>query len=454
MPKLSVIIASDSHWEHIDDTLTSLENQTVTDFEVIFIRPQIDKALADSITEFCMKAEGRFDITEEDALVPNLLNRGLLAASGEYIMFLTPGDFLPEGSIEGFIETAAEKADIITGRFWLNSENSEPGYDKNADSIVLKPQIDRFSKSFPHFFEISCRIFKLKALEKHNITFPETKHMYDYLFFMRAVLSGMKISGCPYGILYRKVRSLTEGDIREGVPTKEGLEQTLEALRQIEELAQLKIIEETGIFEGDEYYIQELLESQINLLLNRFYRRFWYLDAKTLKLLKAAVYERVEKLTESRFARLKDEHKDLSFPFIYGSIDEAVAEPTFSFIIDVTKGDITQLVESFYLQSFPFFELFVKESVVDSGRAGNKWLDAPNFVITPDKNFFGLARSHARSRTIIVTKDDEPLDAEVLKATHNAAVPNFLKAAVFTKNKKEKSIRTYLKNKGASLSDD
>ena len=76
MPKLSVIIASDSHWEHIDDTLTSLENQTVTDFEVIFIRPQIDKALADSITEFCMKAEGRFDITEEDALVPKLLNRG------------------------------------------------------------------------------------------------------------------------------------------------------------------------------------------------------------------------------------------------------------------------------------------------------------------------------------------------------------------------------------------
>jgi len=453
MPKLSVIIASDSHWEHIEDTIESLENQTSDDFEVVFIRPQKESEAEKPIADFCSRAEGRFDVIEECGITPKLFNRGLIAASGEYIMFLTPGDFLPPDSIENFLYAAESRADIITGRFWLNRENSEPGYNKFADAVVLRPEIDRFSAYLPRCHELGCRIFRIRSLQKHNIEFPPVPVMYDYLFFMRAVLSGMKISGTPYGILYRKIRTISDFDIREGLPTKENLQITLDAFKEIEKLAILRITEETGIFEGDEYYIQELLESQISYLIDCFYRRIWLMDDETLGLLKSAIGEMMEKLTDSRKERLKEEHKDISFPFMYDSIQDAANEPTFSFILDVPKGSAKELIDSFYLQTFPFFELFVSESVADSGRAGDRWLDSPNFYIAPDRNFHAVARAHAKSKTIILIKDNTPLDSEVLKATHSAEVPNALKSAIFTKNRIQKRMRTSLKNKGASLKD-
>ncbi|MBO4395962.1 MAG: CDP-glycerol glycerophosphotransferase family protein [Eubacterium sp.] len=114
--KLSIIIPYSHELTYIRDCFTSLNEQTVRDFEVVFVS---DHAATDDLA--MIKQEPvefpiRFiELTGERTGVAAARNEGIKNSKGEFIMFLDCDDFIEKTAVEEFLE-AADDRDLVYAR--------------------------------------------------------------------------------------------------------------------------------------------------------------------------------------------------------------------------------------------------------------------------------------------------------------------------------------------------
>lgn len=90
MPKVSIILVTYNSETSIEKTLNSIINQKYDDFELILL----DRNSKDKTLEIAGKYKERIKkwISEPDKNYYDTLNKGILLAQGEYILFLNSGD--------------------------------------------------------------------------------------------------------------------------------------------------------------------------------------------------------------------------------------------------------------------------------------------------------------------------------------------------------------------------
>lgn len=430
-------------------TLEGLCEQTVEDFEVLIVDNGVtDEAVKALIKEYCDEYVGFDSMEIGHVSVPAARNAALRRVRSDFLLFMNGGDYLSPESAEKFLACAEEtKADIILPRFYYYGDD-EPYYDSWNDKLAVVPDIDRLDTALINTLDLDGRLFKRKMFDLYGLSFPDIPVMYNASLLIKCAFGGAKLAGCA-GAIYEHKYSLINDGFPEGEkPSKETLVCTIEVLDHLYETVVSVVSEESGAAEGDEYSIQETLHSCFRTLVERFYRRFWFLDDECLEILRAKFEALSAEMTDERRLKLNTENKDLRFPAMYIKQSDAAALPLFSLIIDTLDiPHLSELIRSVYLQKFPFFELFIRDNDFNSGCFPEEWKDVLNLHVLPKDGFYAAARGAAKGAAIAV-KGSRPIDSSVLSELSTSKLPRTILQYRFTQMRGQTNAKRYLKHKG------
>mgnify|MGYP000873106859 CR=1 FL=1 len=144
MFKLSIITINRNNAVGLRKTIESVVNQTYTDFEYIIIDGASTDDSVNIIKEYaeatlsCGEGLGErlYWISEPDKGIYNAMNKGILKAKGEYLLFLNSGDwFCNKTTLEDVFELNREE-DLIYGDIISYNSEEEKIPDIYPDQIT------------------------------------------------------------------------------------------------------------------------------------------------------------------------------------------------------------------------------------------------------------------------------------------------------------------------------
>lgn len=449
---LTAIVTACTSADRIKYTLEGLVEQSTEDFDVVIVDYGCPEDAKKTIKEYCDEYVGFESFEIPRCLVPAARNAGVKHAKGDLLYFIDGGDYISPDSVEAVIKAADEhNADIIATRLYISGEN-EPYYDRWADIICAVPEVDRFDSSLLHTLDYDGRVYRKKFFDLYSLSFPEIPVFYNAAFLIRCVYGcDAKVSGVVTAIYDKRKGVFSDGFTDKSEPSDENLAICTDVYEKAFSDIQSLVEEETGTCDGDEYAVQEMLSVYFNVLTERFYRYFWYLSDESLEKIRDKYEEISHLLTEDRRNKMYNSYKDLRFPQMYVTRADAAALPLFSIIGDIDNPeDLDGFIESLYIQRFPFFELYLRQSIMESESFPERWRSAENITVLPDEKFFETARKKAKGIPIIV-KDPEPLDPKILSELSLSKAPKSVIQYMFASKRKKYSTKTYLKHKGLAM---
>lgn len=174
--KVSVIVPIYNAAEYLENNIYSIINQTYRNIEIILV----DDGSTDDSLEICEKVKSKDSriklISKENGGVSTARNEGLKKATGKWVMFMDPDDYLEVTIIERLLSNLSADTDIIS---------------TSCTSFTSK------EKKVVHFFD-GNRVFKTKNQKKMlfmQLLWPE--YGQSTSFADTAI-------GVPWGKLYRK----------------------------------------------------------------------------------------------------------------------------------------------------------------------------------------------------------------------------------------------------------
>lgn len=120
---LSIITVNLNNASGLRNTIKSVINQTYTNYEYIII----DGGSTDGSREVIKEYTNRITywVSETDNGIYNAMNKGILQANGEYLLFLNSGDWLFNNTILSRIFELPKSAEIIYGNLNVIMKNGE-----------------------------------------------------------------------------------------------------------------------------------------------------------------------------------------------------------------------------------------------------------------------------------------------------------------------------------------
>ena len=452
MATLTVIVTAFNSAEKLKYTLEGLVSQSTEEFDVVIVDNGCDEAAKAVIKEYCDEYVGFEALEISRCLIPEARNEGVKKAKGELVYFIDSGDYIAPETIEAILGAADEtKADIISPRYYVSGEN-EPYYDTWMDMLATVPAIDRFDRAFLNTLDVDGRVYRKKFFDLYSLKFPSTPVFYNADFITKCVFGcDAKMTGVAAAIYAKRNGVYADGFNENAEPSEENLDVLIDVYERTYSDIKSIIEEETGSFDGDEYTAQEILTVYFEELTNKFYRYFWYLTDASLEKLRNK-YEGISALlTKERRDKINKTFADLRFPQMYITRNDAAELPLFSILADLNdNSQLDEFVESLFIQRFPFFELFVKQSASDDPSFPQKWKNTENVKVLPDEGFYQNARTKASGITINV-KDPTPLDPRIFSELSLTKAPKSFIQYIFTSKRKQYSTKTYLKNKGFAM---
>ncbi len=193
MPKVSVIVPCYNVGPYVERCLNSLTGQSLRDIEIICID---DKSTDDtlSVVEKCAAADERIHIIRhtENTGVSTARNDGLARATGEYVGFVDPDDYVDLDFYEKLYNTAvAEDADIARGGVRIT--------DTDGNARIERSIIDNIKKfgKWRFFWQWWTAIYRHDMLTSHNITFPANIPTgQDSVFLTDCIRRANKVAIC------------------------------------------------------------------------------------------------------------------------------------------------------------------------------------------------------------------------------------------------------------------
>lgn len=452
MNRLSVIIPVYNGEKYLEKTLECLITQTVENFEVIIVDDGSTDSTAEIAKRYCEDYDGFYYIYQEHKGVYAARNAGIEKAKCEYLLFLDCGDIITAGSIEAIFAVSDEhNADIVTGRCWKNGD-IEYEYDKSLDILATQPEIDMMESRLLYSQYIGAKAFRKKLFDLYNIRFLDLSAYGEILFTMQCVFKNVKISGCSDFILEKTVKHIEDGLSRFEMPSTENIRSAKYVFSEIFEMGKELITEQTGNFDGDETYIQEIIYMIYRFYLENFYRKYWYMTNEAIAEMKDDFEKYASLVQPERFKKLQQANQDIRLPYIYTDKAEAAAEPEFSILFDIAdESEYKPFLRSLYAQTYPFFEVIVSESKYNSEFFPEEFKNMENLTVLPDKGFHSQARKIAKSKYCFVIKNGTPLDVRTLRETAESKVPDFMKQYIFSQKRSTLNARKVLKDKGLNL---
>ncbi len=106
---ISVITVSYNSSETIEDTITSVMNQSIHEYEHLII----DGESTDNTLEICSKYPHLKIFSEPDNGIYDAMNKGIIRSRGKYILWLNSDDYLLDNDVLKNVFEDFENADII-----------------------------------------------------------------------------------------------------------------------------------------------------------------------------------------------------------------------------------------------------------------------------------------------------------------------------------------------------
>lgn len=176
-PKITIITINFNNAAGLKKTLQSVVNQTYKNIEYIVV----DGASSDGSKELIemFKNEIAIAIVEPDTGIYNAMNKGIKAASGDYLLFLNSGDWLTSDII---IQEAISKKldkDIVYGDLLF--------FDSEKEWVWNLPSQLTFQTFFTSTIAHPSAFIKRKLFEVVGMYDETLKIVSDWKFFITAI---------------------------------------------------------------------------------------------------------------------------------------------------------------------------------------------------------------------------------------------------------------------------
>lgn len=179
MPKITIITVNYNNAIGLEKTILSVLNQTYSDFEYIII----DGNSTDGSKEVILKYQDKITywVSEPDNGIYNAMNKGINAATGDYLLFMNSGDVLVDDVT--ILNCCAEKLveDIVAFDCFLEKDNTITGRRTHIENPTL---FYVYKKGFKHQSTFIKRsLFQKVGLYNESYTIAG-----DYEFWIRSFL--------------------------------------------------------------------------------------------------------------------------------------------------------------------------------------------------------------------------------------------------------------------------
>ena len=263
-PLVSVVIPFYNAAVYLPRCLENLQNQTLKEIEYLFV----DDGSTDegaTFIEHCRNEQIKLIRLPHNSGQSIARNRGIAAASGEYIGFIDADDKIDNAYFEQLYQTAVKnQADIAMAATVMYHGN------KPAMMIPQQPKAEDFTDKMsllPHG-AVWDKIFKAELLQKHQLDFFPQRIWEDSLFNLQALFYANKICTKP-SVAYHYY--LNEGSsLNNRGKQKKKREDNLFIAKKMLEFAHAHLPEkDIGIVEN--FISKKMFLDQ--LLLNRSFRQ-------------------------------------------------------------------------------------------------------------------------------------------------------------------------------------
>lgn len=180
MPKFSIIIPVYNTEKYLDKCLSSVFNQSFSDYEVIVVN---DGSTDDSykiIEEYEKKFSNLKNFVKENGGLSSARNYGVANACGEYILFLDSDDYY-ESDLLYVLNSNLNECDVV--RFGVQDVFDDGRVVRYNDTVFNKTNgIDAFNYICRfHYVEIACAYcFKREFWNKNGFKFLDGAYHEDF----------------------------------------------------------------------------------------------------------------------------------------------------------------------------------------------------------------------------------------------------------------------------------
>lgn len=291
MEKVSIILPIYNVEEYIAECLDSIINQTYRNLEIILV----DDGSPDGSGKICDEYQQKDDrivvVHKKNEGVSAARNTGLELATGEYITFADPDDWLESDMIEKMVEVLGRRqADISFCRFHTEIMPEDKQYLYQAIEQACGDGNDalcQMVKSFAYGTMVWNKLFKRNTIFFDNtyIKFCEDlKCGEDEVWLIEVVQNAKKVAYLKDELYYWRVRenSAYRDDVITDIKITDivAQERALELIKDKESEAYVRILERLNE-KSYHYRVKAYINKQDNYVMEltmfrEKYSRFWY----------------------------------------------------------------------------------------------------------------------------------------------------------------------------------
>lgn len=197
MTKVSVLVPIHNVEQYLPECLDSLCAQTLKSIEIICINDGSTDASGAILDEYAKNNSNIVVINKKNSGYGDSMNRGLEAATGEYIGIVESDDFIDQNGFEKLYELAKKTdADIVKANYYYHSE------DKDEIHEVVKNQKTNKATTISDDYNILIEepgiwsaIYRRDFLNENKIRFRTTPgaSYQDTGFFFKTACAAKKI---------------------------------------------------------------------------------------------------------------------------------------------------------------------------------------------------------------------------------------------------------------------
>lgn len=203
MPKkITIITINYNNLEGLKRTVESIVNQTWQEFEYVVI----DGGSTDGSAAYIESKSENIDywVSESDKGIYNAMNKGIVKATGEYLLFLNSGDHLFEDKVLEQNHSFLGLEDIIY--FNLNVVNNKKKFVKMYPEELLFSYFVNDTLPHPATF-IKASLFDKVGLYDENL-----RIVSDWKFFIESI--------CKFNSSYKKINEIVSTFYLDGLSSE------------------------------------------------------------------------------------------------------------------------------------------------------------------------------------------------------------------------------------------
>ena len=254
--KVSVIIPVYNVEKYIDKCMESLLNQTYTNIEVILINDGSTDASGAKCDNYRLLDSRVVVIHKENGGVSSARNLGLAKASGDYITFVDPDDWVERNIYETMVASFGNNVDAVFCGYWEDPEKEtgltpilhqpEKSGTVNGEEALYQCLI---GMGYGYFTAVWNKMFKATFLKDANIEFEKYSIAEDELWLAKTVplCNAVKLIPSPFYHWRQSADSALRG---VGNYTKwySALEAKAEVVATVENFSELKNLSSAKVY--------------------------------------------------------------------------------------------------------------------------------------------------------------------------------------------------------------